>query len=77
MEKLIYNKIFEFLVRQDIFFKSQYGFRRGRNTTHATLDFLQTVEAALRDDEIAVGVFVDLSKAFDTLDHDILIAKLE
>ena len=77
MEKLIYNKIFSFLVREQTLFKSQYGFRRGHNTTHATLDFLQTVETALKDDEYAIGVFCDLSKAFDTLDHDILLAKLD
>ena len=77
IEKLMYNKIFHFLVRQKTLFKSQYGFRRGRNTTHATLDFLQTIEEAMRDNEIAIGVFVDLSKAFDTLDHNILLSKLD
>ena len=77
MEKLIYNKIFHFLVRSETLFKSQYGFRKGRNTTHATLDFLQTVEAAIKQDEFAIGVCCDLSKAFDTLDHDILIEKLD
>lgn len=71
MEKLIYNKIFEFLVRYEILFKSQYGFRSGHNTTHATLDFLKTIEDAAENDEISVGVFCDLSKAFDTLNHDI------
>jgi hypothetical protein len=77
MEKLIYNKVFDFLVRYEILFKSQYGFRTGHNTTHATLDFLQTIEQAFENDEIAVGIFCDLSKAFDTLNHNILIRKLE
>ena len=63
MEKLIYNKIFEFLVRQDILFKSQFGFRRGHITTHATLDFVKTIEDALANDELAIGIFCDLSKA--------------
>ena len=77
MEKLIYNKIFEFLVRQDILFKSQFGFRRGHNTTHATLDFVKTIEDALVNDELAIGVFCDLSKAFDTINHDVLLEKLD
>ena len=77
VEKLIYNKIFSFLVRYEILFKSQYGFRKGHNTTQATLDFLQTVESALKSNEFAIGVFCDLSKAFDTLDHEVLLSKLD
>ena len=76
MEKLIYDKIFEFLIRHEILFESQFGFRKGHNTTHATLDFIKNVEEALDNGEIAIGVFCDLSKAFDTLDHDVLLLKL-
>ena len=77
MEKLIYNKVFEFLVRSGILFKSQYGFRSGHNTSHATLDFLEAIEEALNRDECAIGIFCDLSKAFDTLNHEVLLKKLE
>ena len=77
VERLIYNKIFDFLVRYQILFKSQYGFQRGRNTTQATLDFLKTVEKAIENEEFAIGIFCDLSKAFDTLDHEVLLAKLD
>ena len=76
IERLIYNKIFDFLVRSETLFKSQYGLRRGHNTTQATLDFLKTVETAFEKDEYAIGIFCDLSKAFDTLDHGILLTKL-
>ena len=76
MERLLYDKIFEFLVRYQILFKSQYGFRAGHNTTHATLDFLEKIEEAFEKDECAVGIFCDLSKAFDTLNHDLLLMKL-
>jgi hypothetical protein len=51
MERLIYNKIFEFLVRYGILFKSQYGFCTGHNTIHATLDFLQVIEQAFETNE--------------------------
>ena len=77
MERLIYNKLFDFLVRYGILFESQFGFRKGHNTTHATLDFVKAIEDALEKGEFAVGVFCDLSKAFDTLNHDILLAKLD
>ena len=77
IERLIYNKVFKFLVRYEIIFDSQYGFRGGHNTTHATLDFLGSIEDAMEKNEQAIGIFCDLSKAFDTLNHDILLLKLE
>ena len=77
LEKLIHNKLSDFLVRYQILFKSQYGFQKGRNTAQATLDFLKTVETALQENEYAIGIFCDLSKAFDTLDHETLLNKLE
>ena len=77
IERLIYNKLFDFLVRYQILFESQYGFRSKRNTTHATLDFIQSIEDAIEDNEFAIGVFCDLSKAFDTLNHKILLEKLD
>ena len=77
VEKLIYDKVFNFLVRYEILFDSQFGFRRGHNTTHATLDFVNTIEEALANGEMAIGIFCDLSKAFDTINHQILLDKLE
>ena len=77
VERLIYNKLFDFLVRYEILFKSQFGFRKGHNTTHATLDFVKAIEDALENNEYAIGVFCDLSKAFDTINHDILLKKLD
>ena len=77
IERLIYNKLFDFLVRYNIIFNSQYGFRTGHSTTHATLDFIKNIEDAIEKNEYAIGVFCDLSKAFDTLNHEILLSKLE
>ena len=77
IERLIYNKVFEFLVRYEILFESQYGFRTGHNTTHATLDFIKSIEECIEMGHYAIGVFCDLSKAFDTLNHSILLEKLD
>jgi retron-type reverse transcriptase len=77
IERLIYNKLFEFLVRYQILFESQYGFRSKWNTTHATLDFIKSIEDAIKENEFAIGVFCDLSKVFDTLNHKILLEKLD
>ena len=49
----------------------------GHNTTHAALEFTKMIEDAFEKNEYAVGVFCDLSKAFDTLNHNILLSKLE
>ena len=77
IERLIYNKLFEFLVRYEILFESQYGFRSGHSTTHATLDFIKSIEDTIESGHYAIGVFCDLSKAFDTLNHEILLEKLD
>ena len=76
MERLIYDKVFDFLVRYEILYESQYGFRSGHNTTHATLGIVNIIEDAIESNNYAIGVFCDLSKAFDTLNHDILLTKL-
>ena len=73
LERLIFNKVFDFLVRYEILFKSQYGFRQGHSTLHATIDFVKSIEDAINGNEYAIGVFCDLSKAFDTINHQILI----
>ena len=64
-------------MRYEILFESQYGFRTGRNTTQASLDFLRTIEDSIERNTYSLGVFVDLSKAFDTINHNLLISKLE
>jgi retron-type reverse transcriptase len=56
---------------------AQYGFRSGHSTAMAVLDMVERVREAWRKQNVALGVFIDLKKAFDTVDHRILLANLE
>ena len=63
--------------RQLLSSPNQYGFREQSSTEHATtLELIDSVVNALNDKHYALAVFIDLSKAFDTLDHNILLDKL-
>jgi hypothetical protein len=57
--------------------KEQYGFRRGFTTENAVYKLIKEVLNALSNKQIVGGIFCDLTKAFDCVDHDILISKIE
>ena len=76
-EKILHEQIYSFLETHNILFKNQFGFRKNHNTTHAITALTEDIRTALDENEFAVGIFVDLQKAFDTVGHEILLQKLD
>ena len=68
--------VFSFLEKHKCIYDLQFGFRSGHSTNHALLDLTEAIRKAIDDNTYAVGVFIDLQKAFDTVDHEILLKKL-
>lgn len=76
LEKLYYRRLEEFIDKSGIISGSQYGFRKNSSTSLALIDFVDDITRAIDKHEFTVGIFVDLKKAFDTVNHAILIKKL-
>ena len=72
----MFNRIERFLEEHNLIYKYQYGFRKNYSTNHALLSIVEEINKSLDNKTFACGVFVDLQKAFDTVDHKILQAKL-
>ena len=75
-EKLVFNRIYSFLDVNSILYKYQFGFLPGKNTSHAILSLVDHIIHSFENKSLTCGIFLDLSKAFDTLDHNILLKKL-
>ena len=77
LEKIIHDRIYKFLEDFQCIYSLQFGFWKKHSTSHALIDITETIRQALDNKKFACGIFVDLQKTFDTVNHDILIAKLE
>ena len=76
LERIVHNRCYSFLVKHNILYQKQYGFRNKHTTSMAVLDFVKNISDAIDNDKVTLGIFMDLSKAFDTIDHNILLNKL-
>ena len=75
-EKIMHARIMSFVNKENILYKKQFGFQSGKSTEHAVMDIHSKVVDALANQEKPCCVFLDFAKAFDTVNHSILINKL-
>ena len=73
----MYNRLIDYFQRNNVFFNDQFGFRANHSTTQAILLITDKIQNSIEKKLFSCGIFLDLSKAFDTINHDILIQKLE
>ena len=76
-EKIIYSRLYSFLSSQNILYDRQFGFRKSHSTSHALNHSVTHIKKELEKKRYVLGIFIDLSKAFDTIDHEKLVYKLD
>ena len=76
-EKVVFNQLYEYFISNKLLNNNQYGFRKLHSTEHAVLHFVDRIITELDKSNSPIAIFLDLSKAFDTLNYDILIQKLK
>ena len=76
-EKIIYCRLYSFLSAKNVISDTQFGFRKGHSTSHALNYSIEKIYGHLEANKHVIGIFIDLSKAFDTIDHNQLMHKIE
>ena len=77
LEKLMCNRLVDFLEKKKVFFDNQFSFRAKHSTDHAVLSIVEKIQRAIDERDFSCGIFLDFSKVFDTINHEILLKKLE
>ena len=76
-ERLIYRRLISFLNKYKMLFQFQFGFREGHSTILALTEIIDNIKHNIDNNEYAIGIFLDLCKVFDTVDHFILLEKFK
>ena len=72
----MFKRLYTFLSNNNIVYNLEYGFRQQYRTSHTLINITENIRKDLDGGKIGCGVFVNLQKAFDTVDHQMLLAKL-
>lgn len=76
-EKLIHQRIVAYLDKHNLIYKRQFGFRKKHSTVHSLIALTEKIRSNLDKGNFTCGIFLDLQKAFDSVDHEILLEKLK
>ena len=77
IEKIIHKRLYHFLEHHQILFENQFGFRKNNSTSYALMEITEKIKESIDSGKFGCGIFIDLRKAFDTVNHSILFKKLE
>ena len=73
----MYYRIYSFPCKYKLITTNKFVFCSSHSTEHALISLIETIKKYLNNDEIVCGVFIDLRKAFDTINHEVLLEKLK
>ena len=77
IEKLMHKRLYEFFEDNNILYEFQFGFRKKMSTAHSLVEITEEIKESIDNGKFGCGIFIDLKKAFDTVNHKILLTKLE
>ena len=72
-EKCVYKRVYSFLEKNNLIFKRKFGFRSGYSSNHTIVNLVESIKKYIDNDNCVCSVFINLEKAFDTVDHQILL----